>query len=46
MTKVWIADVNRKDGRKLVSFWNSTLTGTYFIEKNRFGKLYSVIKQF
>lgn len=43
--KLWIPNVSKKDGRKLVDWWNANTKDLYFLRKNDNNKLYSVYIQ-
>ena len=43
MTETWIMDVNKRDGRLLVSWWNAHDLGhIYWLRKRDSGKLHDV----
>lgn len=46
-TRIWIANVNRSDGRKLVSWWNANTDGYYFLRQVgwRHRALYDIVRE-
>jgi len=41
----YIIDVNKSDGRKIIEWLNGNTTFYHFLQKQRFGKLYNIIRQ-
>jgi hypothetical protein len=44
ISKPYFADVNKSDAKKLISWYNAHTKYYHFIQKQRFGKLYNIIR--